>query len=318
MKLALALAVGVVLATLVVQASSAGLRTSGTKILDARGAPLVLRGINYPHSWFKGESERGLRRVAHTGANAVRIVLSDGGQYVRDDENTVKWLLNLCRQLQMVAILEVHDATGSDDVKTLERAADYWVSVAGVLKGHEDSAVINVANEWHGSSGKAAEWARGYQAVLPRLRQAGLSHLLLVDAPGWGQDAAAIAQQGRAVLQADPLRNTAFSIHMYEVAGANADTIRRNIEGSLATGAPVVVGEFGNAQNGKPVDYHSILDYCHDHAVGWLAWSWFGNNKDTASLDMAYGSTGHLTPWGHEIVKGKHGLRKEAKKANGW
>ena len=53
-----------------------------------------------------------------------------------------------------VSFVQVHDGTGSDDVKLLENAADYWISLASTLNGLEDSVIINIANEWHGSSGQ--------------------------------------------------------------------------------------------------------------------------------------------------------------------
>lgn len=52
---------------------------------------------------------------------------------------------------------QVHDATGSDDVWRLNNAANYWISLADTLRGLEDRVIINIANEWHGSSGKVTE-----------------------------------------------------------------------------------------------------------------------------------------------------------------
>ncbi|XP_034242578.1 mannan endo-1,4-beta-mannosidase-like [Thrips palmi] len=301
-----------------VSGANGGLRVSGTQILDGKGYGFVMRGINYAHSWFKDDAEKSIPAIARTGVNVVRIVLSNGDTYYKDDAATVQRLLDLCRQNHLVAMLEVHDATGSDDVSALNRAADYWISLADTLRGLEDRVIINVANEWHGSSGKAEEWASAYRSVLPRLRSAGLKHLIVVDAAGWGQDAAVIAQKGRSVFEADPLRNTIFSIHMYEVAGQDEATVKRHIDNSLAIGVPLIIGEFSDAQTGKPVDYKTIMSYCRQRSVGWIAWSWYGNNADTANMDLATGPAGELTNLGWEIVNGEYGVRSTAWPVSTW
>lgn len=73
-----------------------------------------------------------------------------------------------------------------------------------VLRGHEDRVIINIANEWRGTAGAEA-WASGYIHAVRSLRQAGLKHLLVVDSPGWGQDAPAIPQRGASIFKADRL-----------------------------------------------------------------------------------------------------------------
>ncbi|XP_052125549.1 mannan endo-1,4-beta-mannosidase-like [Frankliniella occidentalis] len=113
-----------------------------------------MRGINYAHTWYKGDAETAIPAIAATGANVIRIVLSDGDQYTYDDAASVRRILDICKQNKLVAILEVHDATGSDDFAKLRRAADYWISLASTLKGLEDHVIINIANEWFGSSGQ--------------------------------------------------------------------------------------------------------------------------------------------------------------------
>ncbi|KAK3925670.1 Mannan endo-1,4-beta-mannosidase [Frankliniella fusca] len=328
-----------------------GFSVSGTTILAPNGSPFVMRGINYAHSWFKNDAEVAIPAIAATGANVIRIVLSDGGQYTEDKAADVVRLLNLCEQNKLVAILEasiiyifldtelvtvfrtplfgkgvrkvtvptletqVHDATGSDDIGKLRRAANYWKNLAETLKGREDRVIINIANEWFGSSGKSAQWAEGYMEVLPTLRWAGLEHLIVVDSPGWGQDAAAIAQEGIRIFEADPRRNTIFSIHMYEVAAPNAETVKRHIDNSLAIGVPLIIGEFSDKQSKKDVDYKSIMKYCNERSVGWLAWSWHGNNIDTKNMDISNKPSTDLTPLGEEIVG--H-IKREAKIPNIW
>lgn len=285
--------------------------------MDANGKPFVMRGINHAHSWYKGDLQAAIPAIAKTGANVVRVVLSNGDLYQRDEADAVQSIMELCERNKLILILEVHDATGSDDDWRLDNAVNYWIGLKPVIEGHEDKVIINIANEWHGTS-ESSGWARGYQRAVKRLRTAGLQHLLIVDTAGWGQHAPAIKEQGASVLAADPLWRTIFSIHMYEVAAPDAATVSANIDNSLAVGVPVIVGEFSDAQNGKPVDYRSIMKYCKEKNVGWLAWSWYGNNADTANMDMAKTPAGPLTKLGKEIVDGHLGIRATAKPATVW
>lgn len=288
-------------------ASVKGFSVVGTQIYDATGQPFVMRGVNHAHTWYKNDLSTAIPAIAATGANTVRIVLSNGQQWTKDDLASVEAVLALCDQYELIAMLEVHDATGSDNVSALNAAVDYWISIKDALIGKEDRVIVNIANEWFGSW-SAAGWAAGYQAAIPALRNAGIKNLLVVDAAGWGQYPTSIFTNGNAVFNSDPLGNTIFSIHMYEYAGGNATTVKSNIDNALAIGVPVIIGEFGHYHSAGDVDEATILSYTQQLGVGWLAWSWYGNSGGVDYLDLATGPAGSLTAWGNTIVNGPNGL----------
>lgn len=277
-----------------------------------------MRGVNVPYSWYKGDLGSVLPAVAKTGANVIRAVLGDGGKYERDDAASVKRLLDQCKASKLVAVLEVHDETGSNDVRDLKRAADYWVSIAPVLKGLENRVIINIANEWS-TWGVVDTWSLGYRTVIPTIRKAGLKHLLMVDAAGWGQDVSSLSLRGQAVVKADPLRNTMFGLHMYEVNGADGRTVQRTLNAALAVGVPFAVTEFSDSQLKKPVAYKNILAICQQRQIGWIAWSWYGNGPGTTNMDMvASAKSERLTPIGNELVNGLNGIRRTSRIPRIW
>lgn len=284
-----------------------GIYVDGTQIYDATGQPFVMRGVNHAHTWYKNDLATAIPAIAATGANTVRIVLSNGQQWTRDDIASVEAILALCDQYELIAMLEVHDATGSDNVSALNAAVNYWVSIKDALIGKEDRVIVNIANEWFGSWSSAG-WAAGYQAAIPALRNAGIKNMLVVDGAGWGQYPTSIFTHGNDVFDSDPLGNTIFSIHMYEYAGGNAATIKNNIDHALAIGVPVIIGEFGHYHSAGDVDEAYILSYTQQLGVGWLAWSWYGNGGGVEYLDLATGPAGSLTTWGNTIVNGPNGL----------
>ncbi|GAE32229.1 glycoside hydrolase family 5 protein [Halalkalibacter hemicellulosilyticus] len=285
-----------------------GFYIEGSTLYDANGEPFVMRGINHGHAWYKHDSNVAIPAIANQGANTIRIVLSDGGQWAKDDINTLNQVLDLAEEHEMIAVVEVHDATGSNSMADLNRAVDYWIEMKDALIGKEDRVIINIANEWYGAwDGQG--WANGYKEVIPRLRNAGFTHTLMVDAAGWGQYPQSIHDYGQEVFNADPLANTMFSIHMYEYAGGNASMVQSNIDGVVDQGLALVIGEFGHMHTDGDVDEATILSYSQQRGVGWLAWSWKGNGTQWEYLDLSYDWQGtNLTSWGNTIVHGPNGL----------
>ncbi|MEC0167248.1 cellulase family glycosylhydrolase [Paenibacillus graminis] len=285
-----------------------GFHVSGTKLIDATGSPFVMRGVNHAHTWYKNDLAAAIPAIAATGANTVRIVLSNGGQWSLDSLSDVQNILALCDQYKLTAMLEVHDATGSDNASALNAAVNYWISIKDALIGREDRVIVNIANEWFGSWSTPA-WASGYQSAIPALRAAGIKNTLVVDAAGWGQYPSSIFTSGNAVFNSDPLANTIFSIHMYEYSGGSAATVKSNIDSALAIGVPVIIGEFGWKHSGGDVDEAAIMSYSQEKGVGWLAWSWYGNGGGVEYLDMASGPAGSLSDWGKSVVNGPYGTK---------
>src|SRR5688500_13314116 len=71
-----ALVASIVVAVLPAQAA-VGIRVSGSRLLEGNGTPLVLRGINHPHTWFTQQTSS-FANIKAAGANSVRVVLSGG------------------------------------------------------------------------------------------------------------------------------------------------------------------------------------------------------------------------------------------------
>ncbi len=289
--------------------AASGFYVSGTTLYDSTGKAFKIRGVNHAHSWFKSDSAVAMKAIAATGANTVRIVLSDGSKYTKDDASTVSNLISLATQYKLIAVLEVHDATGSDSTSALDSAVNYWIGLKSILVGKEDRVIINIANEWYGTWDSNG-WANGYKSAIPKLRGAGLNHTLMVDAGGWGQYPQSIIDKGKEVFNTDVNKNTMFSIHMYEYAGGNSSQVKSNIDGVLNLGLSVVIGEFGNKHTDGDVDEATIMSYTQEKGVGWMAWSWKGNGSDWAYLDMSNDWAGtSLTSWGNTVINGSYGFK---------
>ncbi len=295
-------------------AALTGFSVDGTRLLDANGNEFVMRGINHPHSWFAAQDDTALKAIAETGANTVRIVCGDGQQYNRDSADTLKSLVEKCKELNMIAILEVHDITGKNELSMLENTVDYWIEVKDALIGNEAYVILNIANEWVGDwSGET--WRDGYTAAIPKLRAAGIKNTILVDAAGWGQYGQSIADFGEEVFASDPDKNTMFSIHMYGSAGKSKASITRNLTGVTDKGLCVIVGEFGYTHSDGDVDEQYIMQYCTENNIGYLGWSWKGNGGGVEYLDIANEWDGSVlsADWGEPLINGENGIRATSK-----
>lgn len=290
-----------------------GFYVDGSTLRDANGNPFVMRGINHAHCWYEDQAINALQGIAQTGSNCIRLVLADGEQWTATSAQMVEALIGRCKQANMIAILEVHDATGYKDRESLLQAAQYFVNIRDSLIGQEDYVIINIANEWQGNS-ESRLWKEAYLEAIPMLRQAGLAHTIMIDSSGWGQYGRCIQDGGEELLAADPLGNVMFSVHMYGTAGGSEDTIEKNLCYATDRNLCVCVGEFGYTHTDGDVQEEYLMQYCQENAIGYIAWSWKGNGGGVEYLDLAEDWKGNTlsADWGEVVVNGVNGIRETA------
>ncbi len=287
-----------------------GFYVDGTTVYDAYGNPFEMRGVNIAHAWYQDHTEASIKGAAELGANTVRIVLANGGQWTKTTYDEVEDIINWCKENEVICVLEVHDATGYDGTYALNQAVDYWIELKDLLNANQEYVIVNIANEWYGTWNGSA-WASGYKTAIKNLRDAGIENMLMVDCAGWGQYPASIKDYGAEVFAADSQANTIFSIHMYEYAGGNEKMVKENIDNALSIGVPLVIGEFGGQHTDGDVDEYTIMSYCEERGVGYLGWSWKGNNSNLSYLDISNDWDGsNLTTWGDTLFNYEDGIAK--------
>lgn len=293
--------------------SQMGFYVDGTTLYDANGNPFIMRGVNHAHTWFPDETEVAVKALAEAGCNCVRIVLSNGEVWERNEAEEVSRVIESCKENDLIAVLEVHDPTGQRDAASAMAAVEYFVSIREALVGEEAYVIINICNEWP-SSADFTTWKNTYLEAIPYLREAGLAHTIMVDCGGGGQNGRFMKWGGEEILAADPLKNVMFSIHMYAKSGGSAALVAKNIRYGTDLGLCVCVGEFGYQHDGKDVDEAFIMAYCVENAIGYLAWSWKGNSEQAACLDLALDWEGNelSADWGEIVVNGPNGIRETA------
>lgn len=296
--------------------AAVGLRVSGTRIVEANGNAFVMRGASHAHTWFTSQTSS-FANIKALRANTVRVVLS-GGRWTPNSASDVANVVSLCRQNRLICVLENHDTTGYGEQSgayTLDQAVTYWSGVRSALTGTEDFIVINIGNEPYGNNNVSA-WTSATTSAISRMRGLGFQHLLMVDAPNWGQDwQFTMRDNAQAVFNSDAQRNTVFSVHMYGVFDTAAE-ITAYLNAFQTAGLPLVIGEFGhNHSDGNP-DEDTIMAQAQQRGLGYIGWSWSGNGGGVEYLDMVTNfNPAGLTSWGQRIFNGANGIGQTSREA---
>ncbi|MBQ8463460.1 MAG: cellulase family glycosylhydrolase [Prevotella sp.] len=289
--------------------------TRETQLLDATGQPFIIVGMNNPHAWFGERAFQALDNIAATGANTVRIVWNTRGQ-----AEELERIIQRCIALKMVPMVELHDVTGNSSAQRLLDMTGYYSrdDIKAVLMRHQRYLLINIANEWGEHSVTTQHWLQSYTAAVAAMRQTGFTTTLVIDAPGWGQNIQPILEGGNELMARDSLHNLLFSVHMYG-SWNNAQDIIDKLTTAKEKGLPMIVGEFGyNSNDGQnnlkcKTDHRTIMTTCKQLGYGFIPWSWTGNNKENAWLDIVDSRDWkNPTWWGREVIDGECGIRKTA------
>lgn len=293
--------------------AATGFHTSGSKLLDANGNEFVMRGCNYSYAWQRGHEGSVIPAAKRIGCNAIRIQLSTGAKWPKCTYSDLERLISLCEENKLVAVFNTHDETGSDSVDDLMNAVNYWIEMKDLLNAHASTVIVNISNEWCGKW-DSSNWANGYKQAVGKLREAGLTNTLMIDAAGWGQYPRSVSDRGGEVANTDPLSNVMYSVHIYQDAGPTDAKARQAIDYTLNAGVPAVVGEFAYCHQGYDIAYQAVMDYCAEKNVGYMVWSWTGNGSGAEACDM-FGSydDSRWKPNGEKTVRGTNGIQATSK-----
>lgn len=295
--------------------------TSGGRLYDMFGNDFIIRGNNNPHIWYGNDTAiNALDPIAACGSNLVRIVWETKGDTAKmlGTANELRYIIKLVTDKKMVAMPELHDFTGHDSLGDMHIAANYWTSdsINPIMNEFKNVLLINIANEWT-SWGKDSIWLEGYKLAINKIRAAGMQHCLVIDAGGWGQDATPIKKYAKQLLNLDPLHNLLFDVHMY-MAWNDEQKIIDELQYMIDNQIPIIVGEFGYDYNEGcnnlecRVNDSVVVSTCNRLGIGFMPWSWSGNNAANAWLDIVK-DWGNFTDWGQRVIMGNGGIKQTAK-----
>ena len=248
-----------------------GFYVVGGKVYDPTGVEFRIRGVNRVH-W--NDLSPG---IPNSGANTERISID----FRQTSATNLGVIQREIQAFGIVPMVASWNATGFTDAASLSAIVDLWVAQASTWTTLNCNGMVNIANEW--GADNSTSWRDGYLAAIPRMRAAGYTGLLVIDAGVSGQSAKDIANYGQALMDADPQHNLLFDVHMYGAfhRPATASWMQdydTAVASMGATGLPIIVGEFGPGRNIGPsptlITPDQIVITAESNGWGWMPWAW--------------------------------------------
>ena len=309
-----------------------GLFVHNGKLYDSSGWEFRIRGVNLCHYDSTPHSGPG---IARSHANAVRVALWLSSVPTSMYVNTLQAYIS-DRDVVIPTMFRVPGTrraiSGSQSTADLDAAVSNWVTNFHYYAPLQHHLIINVANEWGPRA--SATWATAYERAITRLRAAGYTTPIMIDAGGYGQDAADLLSYARQVFESDPQKNVIFSFHVYygQWPGwtpAKLDAFALQLKAlSASTGMAFVFGEFGPGRDIGPsptmLTPQQVIGAAEAAGIGWMGWAWddndlpngaSNNNWFSMTLDGPgmYTVPADLTIYGKEMVLSNYALVRAAK-----
>lgn len=298
----------------------------GRTLKDSADQTFVMRGNNFPVFWFPTQYKPALKAASSLGSNSARLVWQLQQQAWTPTLAVLDEALAECVAQKLVPIVELHDFTGGNNAADITQAVAWFTraDVKAVMDKYAHVVILNIANEWGSGSLSELSWKNAYLPAIGNLRAAGYKMPIMIDAPGYGQNENAVVQYGLDLLNADPLKNIIFAVHAYSNWNTSSSYAAR-INAMLAKNLCIVFGEFGwdvpAAQ--QPTDFVCkvnaplLMQLCQQNGIGYLGWSWMGNNAANACFDMStsWSDTTNLTTWGKQWAYDVNGVKNTGRKA---
>jgi hypothetical protein len=273
----------------------------GNKIYDPNGREFIAKGVNIngPGYGWPGDTPNQVDNIKKWGFNAVRLNVRELGFEQKStyaQNGTVDQIVRNFTSQGIVVMIDAHENiggwfTGSE----LDKLVDWGKNLGSKYKDNP-YVWINLSNEPgaldSGSQSAINNYTNQYTKTLKAIRSTGFDNPIVIDGWFWGQDKgvwngnpvqernSAILSLGPKLLEADPVKNTLFSVHTYDQWRNNSKaTFDNYVDRIHDKGLALVVGEYGTRTNGDLKDMVSgVLSSAQENEVGRFVWAWWGGD----------------------------------------
>jgi endoglucanase len=266
------------------------LKVEGTKLLDEKGNPVVLRGMSYGwhNFWprfYNPESVKWL--YEDWGCTVVRAAMGvepkDG--YLEKPEwskEKIRAVVDGAIKEGVYVIIDWH----SHNIN-LKEAKEFFTEMATTY-GKYPNVIYEIFNEPDKETWKEV---KAYSTeVISAIRAVDPDNIILVGNPHWDQDIHIVAD--------DPLtgfNNLMYTVHFY--AATHKQSLRERCDKALAKGIPIFISESAGmeASGDGPIndeEWRKWIEWAESNEVSWVTWSVSDKNETCSVLLPAAGSTG--------------------------
>lgn len=263
------------------------LRVAGTRLVNARGEPVQLRGMSsHGLQWYPEYINAGaLRDLKQRGANLFRLAMyadSNNGGYndAPLDKLRNQKLLRLgvenALAADMYVIVDWHLLEDQNPLKTVESAEEFFADISRLYAQHP-AVIYEICNEPNGDTAWS-DIAAYADRIIPIIRNNAPNAVIIVGTPHY-------SSRILDVLPA-PLshENVMYAFHYY--TGFSDLPPGGLLDEAAQAGLPIFVSEWG-LSGGEPADAEkaiAFIDYMRRNAVSWANWSLCNKDEEFSAI----------------------------------
>jgi len=259
------------------------LKVVGTKLIDAQGQPLVLRGMSLGwHNLWPRFYNAGVVKTLYKDWNcsvvraAMGVELNDSG-YLKSPEfstSKVKAVVDAAIKEGVYVIIDWH----SHNIKEPE-AKKFFTEMATAY-GKYPNVIYEIFNE---PDYETWEEVKKYSIeIISTIRAIDPDNIILVGSPRWDQDILLPAN--------DPIKdfqNLMYTVHFY--AGTHKQWLRDNTDIAITKGLPIFISECAGmeATGDGPINYEEWkkwIDWMESKELSWIIWSVSDKNENRSGM----------------------------------
>jgi endoglucanase len=267
------------------------LSVAGTKLVDKKGAAVVLRGMSFGwHNFHPRFYNAGTVKWLHKDwkCSVVRAAMGvePKNGFVENPAESiakVKAVVDAAIKEGIYVIIDFH----SHNVR-LNEATTFFTEMAKSY-GHHPNVIYEIFNEPDQESwNEVKEYSI---KVITTIRSIDPDNIILVGSPHWDQDIHLVAD--------DPLTgftNIMYTVHFY--AGTHKQNLRDRCDYALKKGIPIFISESAGmeASGDGPIneeEWNKWISWAENNKISWVTWSVSDKNETCSVLLPSANSEGN-------------------------
>lgn len=278
------------------------LAVSGNKVVDAAGKPFAVHGMSlfwsqWGSKFWNASVIKTLKNDWNSTVVRAAMAVEEGGYLTNPsaEKARVKAVVDAAIAEGIYVIIDWHDHNAHQHV---EPSKAFFKEMAETY-GSKPNVMFEIFNEPTADVQWPAVKAYAEQ-IIPVIRGAGSTNLILVGSPHWDQDVDVAASS--------PLTdsNVAYTYHFY--AASHKQAIRDKGKSALDKGVALFATEWGTteASGSGSVDLGETdtwLKFLDDNQISWCNWTVFdGDGDPNATSNALRKGASETGPWNDDVL----------------
>lgn len=272
------------------------LSVKGTKIVDASGKTVVLKGVStHGIAWFpQYVNQECFQSFQKMGANTIRLAFySDpSAGYSKSLYQKVEEGIRAATELGMYVIVDWHILSDGNPKTNQKKASQFFTYFSKKYAGYHN-ILYEICNEPNGNVTWEKDIKPYAEKMIRLIRKYDRDSIIIVGTPTWSQDVDVVAE--------NPIhneKNVVYALHFY--AATHKEQIRDKFKKAYQKGLPILVTEYSICDasgNGKinQREAKAWMKLLKKYKTGHIAWNISNKNETSALIKASCKKTGKIT-----------------------